>query len=57
MPKEDSLVQKLLAWREDIFDQYTLEHFETIFARRFIIHDRMPVKDTPRTLFLMERKR
>jgi hypothetical protein len=56
VPKEDSQVQKLLAWREDIFPSYTLENFEAIFGQRFTIHERIPVKDTPRTLFLMERR-
>ncbi len=56
VPKQDSQVQKLLAWREDIFDAYTLEQFEAIFAERFIIHDQAPIQDTPRTLFLMERR-
>ncbi len=27
-PKDDPMVQSMLSLREDIFDQYTLEHFE-----------------------------
>ena len=56
VPKEDSQVKKLLAWREDIFTAYTLEDFESVFAERFTVHEKVAVKDTPRTLFLMERR-
>lgn len=55
VPKEDSQVQKLLAWRADIFDHYTQEQFERVFGRRFVIHEKAPVEHTPRTLYLMER--
>jgi hypothetical protein len=56
VPKEDSQVQVLLASRQDIFPDYTREGFETAFSSCFKIHTATPVKDTPRVLYLMEKK-
>jgi hypothetical protein len=49
-------VQKLLTSREDIFPSYTREGFEAAFSVRFVIHKSEPVRDSERTLYLMERK-
>ncbi|MEN9407814.1 MAG: hypothetical protein RLZZ455_1030 [Candidatus Parcubacteria bacterium] len=54
--KEDSQVQILLANREDIFDEYTKEHFEAAFAEYFTIKRAVPIKGSKRVLYLMERK-
>jgi ribosomal protein L11 methylase PrmA len=54
VPKSDSQVQKLLASREDIFPNYTREGFEKAFASRFTIHNAEAVRDSERTLYLME---
>ncbi len=56
VPKSDSQVQKLLQSREDIFDQYTLEDFEDIFQSRFTIQQKIAVRESERTLYLMEKK-
>jgi len=56
VPKEDSQVQVLLASREDIFADYTQEGFEAAFKPFFEIHSSFPVRETKRTLYLMERK-
>lgn len=56
IPKEDSQVQRLLSTREDIFPQYNLDSFEDIFGERFKIHQKVPIKESERTLFLMEKK-
>jgi ribosomal protein L11 methylase PrmA len=56
VPKSDSQVKKLLASREDIFSAYTREGFESAFSKRFNIHKAESVRDSERTLFLMERK-
>jgi hypothetical protein len=56
VPKSDSQVQRLLASREDIFPDYAREGFEAAFSVRFTIHKSVPVRDSERTLYLMERK-
>lgn len=56
VPKEDSQVQVLLASRADIFPDYTQQGFEAAFRPYFEIHSSVPVKDTARILYLMERR-
>jgi len=55
VPKADSQVQKLLLSREDIFPNYTREGFETAFQQRFRIAEAVNVRESERTLYLMER--
>ena len=55
VPKEDSQVQVLLASRKDIFPDYNQQGFETAFAPYFKVHASVPVRDTPRVMYLMER--
>jgi len=57
VPKTDSQVQRLLATREDIFDQYTQPDFEREFNRFFVIEKVVPIKETKRTLYLMKTNR
>ena len=56
IPKTDSQVKKLLSTREDIFCHYTQQGFETAFASRYDIIETAPIKESARTLYLMERK-
>lgn len=56
IPKEDSQVQRLLATREDVFPEYTLEHFESAFGRQFEVIRKEPIPGTARTLYLMRRR-
>ena len=56
VPKEDPMVQQLLAARRDVFDDYSLEGFRAAFAEHFVILDEAPVEDSLRTLFLLERR-
>ena len=53
VPKEDAQVQRLLASREDIFDDYTPETFESAFGRHYAIVEKANVADTNRVLYLM----
>jgi hypothetical protein len=55
VPKEDPQAQKLLAWREDIFEGYKRESFEAVFGRHYRIRESVEVTATGRTLYLMER--
>lgn len=54
--KSDSQVQILLSSRKDIFDKYTQEEFEISFEKYFSIKEKIKIKDSVRTLYLMERK-
>jgi ribosomal protein L11 methylase PrmA len=56
VPKQDLQVQKLLASREDIFSEYEQGLFEQIFSERFNLHQCVPVRDSQRTVYLMETK-
>lgn len=56
VPKEDGQTQRLLESREDIFDDYTREGFESAFGRRFNVLDSRPIADSQRVLYLMEAK-
>ena len=55
VPKDDPLVQRLLANREDIFEQYNQDGFEHELSRFFRILDRKKIANTNRTLYLMAR--
>lgn len=55
VPKSDSQTQKLLASREDIFDEYTIEGFEKRFGGRFSILAKRAVSGSGRVMYLMER--
>jgi len=56
VPKPDSQVQILLASRQDIFPDYHVEGFEAAFGALFTIHERVPLSDSGRVLYLMEGK-
>jgi len=56
VPKEDSQVQKLLASRQDIFSEYHQAGFEAAFEFYFTIHEKVALQDSPRILYLMEKK-
>lgn len=53
VPKEDSQIQRLLVTREDIFDNYTQEHFEEAFRGYFAFEDVKEIRDSKRTLYRM----
>lgn len=53
VPKIDSQVQRLLASREDIFDNYTEQAFDEAFSKYFTVVDRQRIAETERILFLM----
>ncbi len=56
VPKNDSQVQRLLSFREDIFPNYTQRTFEKAFDKYFAIQDFEKIRDTKRTLYLMEKR-
>ena len=51
VPKEDPMVQVMLATREDIFGGYSKAHFEQSLHRRFTIRESSVVSKSGRTLY------
>jgi hypothetical protein len=56
VPKPDSMVQKLLASRQDIFPNYTQKAFESELSQYFNIIKSAKVGDSERILYLMKNK-
>lgn len=56
VPKTDPMVRRLLAWREDVFDDYELDLFERALADRFAIRERVAVPGSERVLYRAERR-
>lgn len=55
VPKTDTHIKRLLSSRKDIFTDYTRENFEKIFGKFFKIHSQTKIKETERTVYLMEK--
>lgn len=56
VPRGDSQVDILLATRKDIFPQYNEEGFETSFLSSFFLEDKIPVRGSKRTMYLLKTK-
>ena len=56
VPKDDSQVQRLLSTRDDIFPDYTQPCFEHEFRKHFVVIDSRRIRESKRTLYLMQRK-
>jgi hypothetical protein len=56
VPKEDSQLQRMLATRVDIFDQYTRAGFEAAFSPWFTFEHAWPVRDAERVIYLMRKR-
>jgi hypothetical protein len=56
VPKTDSKVKRLLAWRKDIFTDYSQEQFELEFQKHFAIIEQVKIPESQRTLYLMKAK-
>jgi ribosomal protein L11 methylase PrmA len=54
--KEDSQTQRILANREDLFEMYTEDEFVRNFTDKFTVLNRVPVIETKRVLYFMEKK-
>ncbi|GAG86046.1 unnamed protein product, partial [marine sediment metagenome] len=57
VPKRDSQVQRLLSTREDIFPDYIEQVFEGEFLKYFTIESSVRIRDSERTLYLMQRRK
>ena len=56
IPKHDSQVQRMLAMRKDVFEDYNQKTLEEEFERRFSILESVPIQDSERILYLMRKK-
>lgn len=56
IPKNDSQVQRMLTTRDDIFSDYEQQVFEDIFGKYFTIQSSVKIKDSERTLYLLQRE-
>jgi SAM-dependent methyltransferase len=56
VPKQDAMVQRLLASRRDVFPGYTIDGFRDAFAEHFEIARETPITDSVRTLFHLRRR-
>jgi len=56
IPSDDEQAKKMIVLREDIFSFYTRDTFESEFQRFFTIRAAVQINDSPRWLYLMERK-
>lgn len=54
--KSDSQVQLLVTNRDDILESFTKENFEKAYSEFFKIKEEVKIRDSKRTLYLMERK-
>ena len=56
VPKDDPMTRRLLAARRDIFERYSIDGFRAAFGEVYSIVREAPIQDSPRTLFLLERR-
>lgn len=56
VPKSDGQVRRMLAARQDIFGEYTIEGFERAFGEFFELRRAEPIAETERRLYLWERR-
>lgn len=56
VPKEDPMTQRLLAARRDVFPDYTIDGVRAAFAADWRIIEEVPIEDSLRSLFRMERR-
>jgi hypothetical protein len=56
VPREDSMVKRLLATREDVFSEYTIAGFKEAFRARYDVREEVGILDTERTLFRLVRR-
>jgi ribosomal protein L11 methylase PrmA len=53
VPKSDPMIQRMLASRPDVFDDYDSKRFERAFDARYELRERVAVAGSARTLYLM----
>lgn len=56
VPKEDEMVKRMLAIRDDIFGDYSQEYFEREFIKYFAIVESVKINNSKRILYLMKKR-
>ena len=56
VPREDSQVQRMLATRADVFDQYSLDALQSAYDPYFTLMECKTVRNSKRALLLFARK-
>jgi len=56
IPKTDSQAKKLLSGRDDMFQSYTQQAFESEFNKYFCVQNRVTIDNSERTLYLMGKR-
>ncbi len=56
VPKDDVMVRRLLATREDVFDEYSIEGFRAAAVGRFEVVAETPIAESTRVMFLLRRR-
>jgi hypothetical protein len=56
VPREDPMVQRMLAGRVDIFDDYSEPGFQTALSERFEVDSREPIDGSLRVLYHLRRR-
>lgn len=51
VPKTDPAARRLLAWRDDVYDDYDEGQFEAALSERFVIDEKYRLPDSDRVLF------
>lgn len=51
VPKSDPAARRLLAWRDDVYDDYDENQFEAALSERFIVDEKSRVADSERVLY------
>jgi len=51
VPKSDPAARRLLAWRDDVYDDYDEQQFEAALSERFVIQTKHRLPDSERVLY------
>ena len=56
VPTDDVMFRKLIEFRVNLFNHVTLDHCLDVFAEKFILRRQEPIRNSPRTLLLFEKR-
>jgi ribosomal protein L11 methylase PrmA len=51
VPKTDPAARRLLAWRDDVYEDYDEKQFEAALSERFIVDEKSRIADSERVLY------
>ena len=56
VPTDDVMFRKLIEFRVNLFDHVTLDHCLAVFSEKFTLLRQDPIRNSPRTLLLFEKR-